>query len=234
MSNSIEMTLVLFGAGKAGVSVVPINTSVTDAAVAGMIDDSGAAGVVASGEHCARIDALVARAGDRGAARPARCRAAAGPRLDGSRGLAVEASAGALRGGRHAGHRVQHHLQLGHDRPAEGHRAHARLPHALGRGSRASRCATTAARSPCVRSGCTPTSAGSRCCARPSSGGTLVVMPSFSAGVARRDDRAAPGHARRVRAGAVPAAPGTAGLARVRHWLPCSRSCVAARRCRSR
>ncbi len=60
MSNSIEMTLVLFGAGKAGVSVVPINTSVTDAAVAGMIDDSGAAGVVASGEHCARIDALVA------------------------------------------------------------------------------------------------------------------------------------------------------------------------------
>jgi acyl-CoA synthetase (AMP-forming)/AMP-acid ligase II len=60
MSNSIEMTLVLFGAGKAGVSVVPINTSVTDAAVAGMIDDSGAAGVVASGEHCARIDTLVA------------------------------------------------------------------------------------------------------------------------------------------------------------------------------
>jgi long-chain acyl-CoA synthetase len=58
MANSIEMVEVLFGAGKAGVSVVPINLSVTDAAVATMIADSGAAAVVASGTHCARIDAL--------------------------------------------------------------------------------------------------------------------------------------------------------------------------------
>ncbi|HEX5648215.1 MAG TPA: class I adenylate-forming enzyme family protein [Steroidobacteraceae bacterium] len=60
MSNSIEMALTLFGAGKAGVSVVPLNTSVPDAAVANMIRDSGAEGVAASGEHCRRIDALVA------------------------------------------------------------------------------------------------------------------------------------------------------------------------------
>jgi long-chain acyl-CoA synthetase len=58
MANSIEMTLAIFGAGKAGVSVVPLNTAVNDAAVAAMIGDSGAAAVVASGEHCARIDAL--------------------------------------------------------------------------------------------------------------------------------------------------------------------------------
>jgi acyl-CoA synthetase (AMP-forming)/AMP-acid ligase II len=58
MSNSIEMALALFGAGKAGVSVVPLNTSVTDAAVASMVCDSGAAAVVASGEHCRRIDVL--------------------------------------------------------------------------------------------------------------------------------------------------------------------------------
>ena len=40
MSNSIEMALVLFGAGKAGISVVPLNMAVTDAAVAAMIRDS--------------------------------------------------------------------------------------------------------------------------------------------------------------------------------------------------
>ena len=63
MSNSIEMALVLFGAGKAGVSVVPLNVSVADAAVAAMMRDSAASAVAASGEHCRRIDALIA-AGD--------------------------------------------------------------------------------------------------------------------------------------------------------------------------
>jgi long-chain acyl-CoA synthetase len=64
MANSIEMVEVLFGAGKAGVSVVPINLAVTDAAVMAMIADSGATAVVASGPHCGRIDALaVAQAG---------------------------------------------------------------------------------------------------------------------------------------------------------------------------
>lgn len=58
MENGIEMTEVLFGAGKAGVSVVPINLSVNDAAVAGMIADSGAAAVAASGDQCSRIDTL--------------------------------------------------------------------------------------------------------------------------------------------------------------------------------
>ena len=59
-ANSLEMALVLFGAGKAGVSVVPINTSVNDEAVAAMIADSEAVAVAASGEHCRRIDGLVA------------------------------------------------------------------------------------------------------------------------------------------------------------------------------
>jgi acyl-CoA synthetase (AMP-forming)/AMP-acid ligase II len=58
MSNSIEMALVLFGAGKAGVSVVPLNVSVTDEAVGAMVRDSGAAAIAASGEHCRRIEAL--------------------------------------------------------------------------------------------------------------------------------------------------------------------------------
>ena len=60
MSNSIEMAELLLGAGKAGVSVVPLNVSVTDAAVAAMIADSGAVAVAASGEHCARIDSIAA------------------------------------------------------------------------------------------------------------------------------------------------------------------------------
>ena len=59
MTNSIEMALMLFGAGKAGVSVVPLNVAVTDSAVAAMINDSGARAVAASGEHCRRIDALI-------------------------------------------------------------------------------------------------------------------------------------------------------------------------------
>ena len=60
MQNSAEMALLLFGAGKAGVSVVPLNTSVNDAAVAAMVHDSGATAVAASGEHCRRVDALLA------------------------------------------------------------------------------------------------------------------------------------------------------------------------------
>jgi len=58
--SSIEMLLVLFGCGKAGLSVVPLNISITDAAVAGMLDDCGARAIVASGAHCARIDGLLA------------------------------------------------------------------------------------------------------------------------------------------------------------------------------
>jgi len=60
MSNSIEMVELMFGAGKAAVSAVPLNCAVNDAAVAAMIVDSGALAVAASGEHCSRIDALIA------------------------------------------------------------------------------------------------------------------------------------------------------------------------------
>lgn len=59
MSNSIEMVELMFGAGKAAVSSVPLNCSVNDAAVAAMIMDSGALAVAASGDHCKRIDALI-------------------------------------------------------------------------------------------------------------------------------------------------------------------------------
>jgi acyl-CoA synthetase (AMP-forming)/AMP-acid ligase II len=60
MHNSAEMVEVLFGAGKAGVCVVPLNLSVADDAVAAMIRDSGATAVAASSEQCARIDRLAA------------------------------------------------------------------------------------------------------------------------------------------------------------------------------
>jgi acyl-CoA synthetase (AMP-forming)/AMP-acid ligase II len=60
MANSLEMVEAMFGALKAGVSVVPLNLSVNDATVAAMITDSSAVAVVASGEHCSRIDALQA------------------------------------------------------------------------------------------------------------------------------------------------------------------------------
>jgi acyl-CoA synthetase (AMP-forming)/AMP-acid ligase II len=54
------MVEVLFGAGKAAVSVVPLNLSIGDAALSAMLEDCGAAAVVASGTHCARVDALAA------------------------------------------------------------------------------------------------------------------------------------------------------------------------------
>ena len=61
MSNSLDMLDVLFGAGKAGLCVVPLNLSVTDAALAAMIRDSDARAVVASGEQRDRVDALLAQ-----------------------------------------------------------------------------------------------------------------------------------------------------------------------------
>ncbi|MCC6171159.1 MAG: AMP-binding protein [Gammaproteobacteria bacterium] len=64
MSNSLEMVELLFGAGRAGISVVPINVSISDAAVAALLEDCGAAAVAASGEHCARIDAIAAARAD--------------------------------------------------------------------------------------------------------------------------------------------------------------------------
>jgi acyl-CoA synthetase (AMP-forming)/AMP-acid ligase II len=60
MGNGLEVVELFFGAGKAAVTVVPLNTSVNDSAVAAMIADSDALAVAASGEHCRRIDALLA------------------------------------------------------------------------------------------------------------------------------------------------------------------------------
>jgi long-chain acyl-CoA synthetase len=68
MSNSIAMVELMFGAARAGVSVVPINVAVPDTAVRAMLDDSGASAIAASGEHCARVDAVDAASGP-GAAR---------------------------------------------------------------------------------------------------------------------------------------------------------------------
>jgi acyl-CoA synthetase (AMP-forming)/AMP-acid ligase II len=59
MANSIEMVELMFGAGKAAVSAVPLNCSVNDAAIAAMITDSGALAVAASDVHCERIDRLI-------------------------------------------------------------------------------------------------------------------------------------------------------------------------------
>jgi acyl-CoA synthetase (AMP-forming)/AMP-acid ligase II len=58
MDNSLEMAVLLFGTLRSGCVVVPLNVSISDAAVAAMIEDSGARAVFASGRHCARIDEL--------------------------------------------------------------------------------------------------------------------------------------------------------------------------------
>ena len=58
MKNSYEMAEIMFGIIRGGFVAVPLNVSISDAAVAGMIDNSAARAVFASGEHIERIDAL--------------------------------------------------------------------------------------------------------------------------------------------------------------------------------
>jgi acyl-CoA synthetase (AMP-forming)/AMP-acid ligase II len=58
MDNRLETALVLFGIVRAGAVAVPLNVSINDAAVAAMCADAGCIAVFASGNHCARIDAL--------------------------------------------------------------------------------------------------------------------------------------------------------------------------------
>jgi acyl-CoA synthetase (AMP-forming)/AMP-acid ligase II len=60
MDNSLEFALLLFGIMRAGCVAVPLNVSITDEAVARMVEDAGARAICASGAHCARIDALAA------------------------------------------------------------------------------------------------------------------------------------------------------------------------------
>ena len=61
MDNSVELALLLFGILRSGCVAVPLNVSISDAAVAGMIEDAAARAVFASGVHCARIDSLADR-----------------------------------------------------------------------------------------------------------------------------------------------------------------------------
>ena len=58
MDNSLEMALLMFGILRSGCVVVPLNVSISDAAVAAMIADADARAVFASERHCARIDEL--------------------------------------------------------------------------------------------------------------------------------------------------------------------------------
>lgn len=68
MDNSLEFALLLFGIMRSGCAAVPLNISITDAAVAGMIEDAGAQVICASGAHCARIDGLAEHSSAVGAA----------------------------------------------------------------------------------------------------------------------------------------------------------------------
>jgi acyl-CoA synthetase (AMP-forming)/AMP-acid ligase II len=56
--NSYEMAEAMFGLVRGGFVTVPLNVSITDAAVAGMIANANARAVVASGEHALRVDAM--------------------------------------------------------------------------------------------------------------------------------------------------------------------------------
>ncbi len=64
MTNSYEMLEAMFGIVRGGFCTVPLNCAITDEAVAGMIENSEAKAVVASGEHIGRIEGLRDRIGD--------------------------------------------------------------------------------------------------------------------------------------------------------------------------
>ena len=63
MRNSYEMLEAMFGAVRAGLVVVPLNVSIADAAVAGMIRNSNAKAAIASDEHVQRIQGLAGELG---------------------------------------------------------------------------------------------------------------------------------------------------------------------------
>ena len=58
MDNCVEMPLAMFGALRAGLVAVPMNTSLASDALAGMLADCGARAIVVTPEHRERIDAL--------------------------------------------------------------------------------------------------------------------------------------------------------------------------------
>jgi acyl-CoA synthetase (AMP-forming)/AMP-acid ligase II len=60
MRNGLEMAEAMFGTIRAGACVVPLNVSVSDEAVHGMLADSGATAVIATADHASRFQ--VARA----------------------------------------------------------------------------------------------------------------------------------------------------------------------------
>jgi acyl-CoA synthetase (AMP-forming)/AMP-acid ligase II len=58
MDNSLEMVVLLFGILRFGGVAVPLNVSISDGAVARMIEDADARAIFASDRHCRRIDEL--------------------------------------------------------------------------------------------------------------------------------------------------------------------------------
>ncbi|MGB5334629.1 MAG: AMP-binding protein [Woeseiaceae bacterium] len=58
MKNSYAMAEAMFGIIRAGLVAVPLNVSITDDAIAGMIHNAGARAVIASGEHVLRVERI--------------------------------------------------------------------------------------------------------------------------------------------------------------------------------
>ncbi len=64
MKNSYEMAEAMFGIIRAGLVAVPLNVSITDDAIAGMIENAAARAVIASGEHVQRVERIRASTAD--------------------------------------------------------------------------------------------------------------------------------------------------------------------------
>jgi acyl-CoA synthetase (AMP-forming)/AMP-acid ligase II len=64
MSNGLPMVHALLGTMNAGAVSVPLNVSISDDAVLGMVHDAGASAIIATPDQCVRIDAMRPRLGD--------------------------------------------------------------------------------------------------------------------------------------------------------------------------
>ena len=137
-ATSIEYAVTFLGALRAGVAVAPLAPSSTPESLAAMLTDCGARLLFVDREVSTQIESVVdRRSPPRGCcstatSRPAR-RSRAGSPPAGSAPQPVEIEPESA---------VQHHLLVGHDRHAQGHRAAA--PHALGARAGAAAIAATA------------------------------------------------------------------------------------------
>ena len=122
MDNGIEMALSLFGIMAAGAVSVPVNLTVSDSALSSMLRDSAARAVIATFSQTGRLEALLERESVEGITRITTGTTPA--HWISWEELMSSASVDGCLPHLADDDLMKHHLQLRHDRSAQGHRPH--------------------------------------------------------------------------------------------------------------